>query len=144
MASGACNCGAVSFRIKTELPGIIVCHCSICRRATGANGIAVLVVDNDEFEWTSGEDSITSWKKPDADWAISFCRHCGSPVPDANNANTMFVPAGLITEGGEQLQVTDHIFVNSRAGWDEIAGRGRRHPEAYEPETLSARPGEPS
>jgi hypothetical protein len=131
-ARGACNCGAVSFRIKAELPGVIICHCSICRRATGANGIAVIVVDNDKFEWTSDKDSITSWKKPDADWEISFCRHCGSPVPGVNNPNTMFVPAGLVTEGGEQLQVTDHIFVDSRAAWDEIGDGGRRHPTQYE------------
>lgn len=132
LASGACNCGAVSFHIKTDLPGVIICHCSICRRATGANGIAVIIVANDAFEWTGGEDSITSWAKPDADWEISFCRHCGSPVPGVNNADTMFVPAGLVTEGGEKLTVTDHIFVDSRAAWDEIGDCGRRHPAAYE------------
>ncbi|MDH3906377.1 MAG: hypothetical protein OEV16_12075 [Gammaproteobacteria bacterium] len=46
MANGACNRGAVALEIGRDLSGVIVCHCSICRRATGSNGIAVVVVDN--------------------------------------------------------------------------------------------------
>ncbi len=132
MASGACNCGAISFRINADLSDVFVCHCSICRRATGSNGIAVLVVDNDVFEWTGGEEFITSWKKLNADWEMWFCRRCGSPVPGANDESRMFVPAGLISEGGENLKVAHHIWVDSRATWDEIGDDGRRHPEAFE------------
>lgn len=133
MASGACNCGAISFRINAEISDIIICHCSICRRATGGNGIAVLVVDNESFAWTGGEAFITSWKKPGADWEISFCRRCGSPVPDANDESRMFVPAGLIGDGGEKLKVAHHIWVDSKATWDVIGDGGRQHAEAFEP-----------
>lgn len=132
MASGACNCGGITFRINTELPDVIVCHCSICRRATGSNGIAVLVVDNEEFEWTGGEDLISYWKKPGADWEIWFCRRCGSPVPGSNDETRMFIPAGLVSEGGEHLKIAHHIWVDSRAPWDELGAGGRRHPEAFE------------
>ena len=132
MASGACNCGVISFRISADLSDVIICHCSICRRATGSNGIAVLVVNNDTFEWTSGEEFITSWKKPGADWEMLFCRRCGSPVPGANDEMRTFVPAGLISDGGENLKVAHHIWVDSRAAWDELGKCGRRHPEAFE------------
>ncbi len=44
MATGECNCGAVQFEIAADLSGVFVCHCSICRRSTGSNGIAVVVV----------------------------------------------------------------------------------------------------
>jgi hypothetical protein len=132
MARGECNCGAVSFEITTDLSDVIVCHCSICRRATGSNGIAVVVVDNNEFEWTGGEELITSWKKPDADWQTWFCRRCGSPVPGINDESRMFAPAGSIKDGGENLKVTHHIWVDSKATWDEIGDSGRRHLEAFE------------
>jgi hypothetical protein len=66
MASGECNCGAIAFETTGGLPGVIVCHCSICRRATGSNGIAVVVVDNHAFRWIRGEEHIATWKKPDA------------------------------------------------------------------------------
>ena len=132
MATGECNCGAVAFKITSGLPGVIVCHCSICRRATGSNGIAVIVVDKGAFRWLRGQDHVTSWKKPDSDWEMWFCCTCGSPVPGKNDDARMFVPAGLIGVGGESLRVTHHIWVDSRAPWDEIGDAGKRCPEAFE------------
>jgi hypothetical protein len=74
MARGECNCSAIGFEIRAELSDVFVCHCSICRRATGSSGIAVVVVDNADFRWSRGEEYVTSWKKPDADWQMSFCK----------------------------------------------------------------------
>ena len=132
MAQGECNCGAIGFAIAADLSDVIVCHCSICRRATGSNGIAVVIVGKDRFEWTKGEELIGQWKKPDADWEIWFCRRCGSPVPGENDEANMFVPAGLIGDGGEHLQVKHHIWVGSKADWDEIGDAGRQHFGAFE------------
>lgn len=133
MVLGACNCGAVRFEISAGVSDVYVCHCSICRRSTGSNGIAVVVVDNDAFRWTTGEDSIHTWKKPDADdWQTWFCRCCGSPVPGANDARRMFVPAGLLTEGSDALTVKHHIWVDSKAAWDEIGDSGCQHPKAFQ------------
>ena len=132
MALGECNCGAVSFEISTDLSEVFVCHCSICRRSTSSNGIAVVVIDNNEFRWISGEELITSWKKPGADWQTGFCRICGSPAPGINDESRMFVPAGLISNGGESLKVIHHIWVHSKAVWDEIGDSGRQHREAFE------------
>ena len=132
MALGECNCGAIGFEISAELSDVFVFHCSICRRATGSNGIAVVVVDNADFRWVRGEENVTSWKMPDADWQIWFCRSCGSPVPGLNDESRMFVPAGLLTDGGDSLKVKHHIWVDSKAVWDEIGDAGRQHREAFE------------
>ncbi len=75
--------------------------------------------------------SRSSWTKPDADWQTWFCRVCGSPVPGENDATRMFVPAGLISDGDEALRVTHHIWVDSKANWDEIGDAGQRHRDAY-------------
>lgn len=132
MALGECNCGSVAFEISSDLSGVFVCHCSICRRSTGSNGIAVVIVNNDAFRWIRGEELITCWKKPDADWQTWFCRTCGSPVPGINDESRMFVPAGTISEGGESLRVIHHIWVDSKAVWDEIGDAGRQHLKAFE------------
>jgi hypothetical protein len=131
MALGECNCGAVAFEIDTGLVDVFVCHCSICRKYTGSNGIAVVVIDNNAFRWLRGEDEIASWKKPGADWQSWFCRVCGSPLPGANNTSQTFVPAGLISEGGEGLRIAHHIWVDSKAVWDEIGDSGKQHREAF-------------
>ncbi|MEM9776743.1 MAG: GFA family protein [Chloroflexota bacterium] len=67
MAKGECNCGAVAFEITSEISDVFVCHCSICRRSTGSNGIAVVVVSNSDFRWLRGEDLTNAWHKPSHD-----------------------------------------------------------------------------
>lgn len=131
MVSGKCNCGAISFEISADISDVFVCHCSICRSATGSSGIAVVVIPNHGFHWLRGEELITSWKKPDSHWQIWFCPTCGSPVPGINDESRMFVPAGSITEGGESLQVKHHIWVDSKADWDEIGDAGLQHMEEF-------------
>lgn len=132
MVRGGCNCGNVTYEIDAEVSGVYVCHCSICRRATGSQGIAVVVVDKDAFRWTRGEAGIATWRKPDSDWQTWFCSRCGSTLPGINDAQRMYVPAGTITEGGEALKVIHHIWTDSKAVWDEIGDAGRRHPGAFE------------
>ncbi|OYU16409.1 MAG: aldehyde-activating protein [Alphaproteobacteria bacterium PA4] len=129
VAQGQCNCGAVAFEISTAISDVHVCHCSICRRYTGSNGIAVVVVGNNAFRWLRGESDIARWQKPDADWEASFCRVCGSALPGQNDAARMFIPAGLISQGGEGLKVAQHIWVGSKAGWDVIGDDGQQHQE---------------
>jgi len=131
MITGACNCGAVQFQIDAALSGVFVCHCSICRRSTGSNGIAVVVVRNDQFRWVRGQEHIATWKKPNASWQTWFCSACGSPVPGENDATRMFVPAGAIIQGGDELRVIHHIWVGSKAPWDVIGDAGQQHAEAF-------------
>lgn len=130
MLHGECNCGAVAFEIDADLTDVFICHCSICRRFTGSNGIAVVLSDNDAFRLLRGEDRTTHWKKPDADWECWFCRVCGSPVPGTNDPARTFIPAGLIS-GAHGLKVSHHLFVGSKAEWDEIGDQGHRHAEAF-------------
>jgi len=90
-----------------------------------------VVIDNDTFRWIRGKEQIATWKKPDADWQTWFCRACGSPLPGENDESRMYVPAGLISDGGEALRVAHHIWVESKAAWDEIGDSGRLHREAF-------------
>ncbi|WP_439546356.1 GFA family protein [Sandarakinorhabdus sp.] len=132
MAQGNCNCGAVAFEIAAPPSDVFVCHCSICRRYTGTNGIAVVICEKSAFRWLSGEDHITHWQKPDADWHSWFCQTCGSALPGENDAARMFIPAGLLTDNAGALMVAHHIWVGSKADWDEIGDSGRQHPGAFQ------------
>lgn len=131
MISGECNCGAVAYEADANPPGVFICHCSICRRSTGTNGNAVVIVDNHAFHWKAGREFIATWKKPGHDWQIWFCRVCGAQLPGENDKARMFIPAGSITEGGENLRVIHHIWVGSKASWDDIGDEGKQHQEAF-------------
>ncbi|QQX79463.1 GFA family protein [Shewanella sp. KX20019] len=130
MIQGKCNCGAVVFEVSSKIADVYFCHCSICRRSTGANGIAVIVTNNDDFNWVSGEELVKTWSKPGHDWQASFCTHCGSSLPGSNDASRMYIPAGLLPQI-ENLQITHHIWVGSKANWDVIGGTGVQHDQAF-------------
>ena len=132
MLKGECNCGSVQFQISCIPAGVFVCHCSICRRHTGTNGNAVVIVHNSDFHWISGEQQISTWEKPNHDWQIWFCSVCGSQVPGRNDESMMFAPAGSLSTGTEDLKVIHHIWVDSRASWDEISDSGKQHEEGFE------------
>ncbi|WP_306250269.1 GFA family protein [Parvularcula sp. IMCC14364] len=132
MATGACNCGLVAFEVSEEVTDVYVCHCSICRRSTGADGIAVVLVPNTAFRWIRGENMIATWRKPNAQWQTWFCRTCGARVPGTNDEGRMFVPAGAISQGGEGLRVVHHLHVGSKAPWQVIGDAGKQHMEGFE------------
>lgn len=131
MTKCECNCGSVAFEVRCEIKDVYVCHCSICRRATGSNGIAVVVINNDDFRWLKGQDLVKTWDKPGHDWQTSFCQNCGSTLPGANDDERMYIPAGLIINGADKLKVAHHIFVDSKAAWDEIGDDGKIHKGAF-------------
>ena len=58
MVRGSCLCGAFRFEIDGRVSDIHRCHCSVCRKATGAGAIAVLATAAKSFEWVCGEDAI--------------------------------------------------------------------------------------
>lgn len=126
-AKGSCNCGGVKFEIIKPVSDVYVCHCSICRKATGGGGIAVAIVSNDNFSWIEGKELIKTWLKPDHDWETSFCVNCGSPLPGKNDENASYIPVSLLDSGYEHLQVQAHLFVDSKAPWEEIAGNAKSH-----------------
>ena len=131
MAQGQCNCGSVAFVIDTPIQDVYICHCSICRKYTGINGVAVVIANNDKFRWTRGEKQISTWINPQADWQSNFCKICGSSLPVKNDEFSMAIPAGSITEGGQSLKVAHHIWVDSKAVWDEISDSGKQHLESF-------------
>ncbi|NRD72052.1 GFA family protein [Shewanella sp. VB17] len=131
MVTGECNCGEVAFEIASSITDVFICHCSICRLATGSNGIAVIVINNSDFRWIKGRKLIHTWDKPGHNWQTSFCQHCGSPLPGADDSSRMYVPVGLITQGGENLKVAHHIWVDSKAIWDQISDSGKQHQKAF-------------
>jgi len=86
-----------------------------------------VILKNRDFEWLSGHDARTIWRNPNADWEANFCSVCGSSIPGKNDSETMFIPAGLLPGDTGSLKVKHHIFVGSKACWDEIGDSGKQH-----------------
>lgn len=114
---GACLCGSVTFKIEEPIRNLYQCHCSLCRKATGAAANAATFVQCAAFHWLSGEGLITSYKRKSG-FRSDFCSICGSPVPNnVSNSSMVWIPAGLLEEPVAS-QVSVHLHTRSAAPWE--------------------------
>ncbi len=135
MIRGRCLCEVIEFEIAGETTKLGMCHCSKCRRVSGVASNAVFMVPRACLRWVSGEDEITKFSLPSG-WGVWRCSTCGSPTPMMHpGGGAYFIPAGLL-DADPTMKVAAHIFVGSKAPWDEIAGNAPQHVEGFESERV--------
>jgi len=135
MLRGSCLCGAVKFEVTGEPTDIGMCHCSKCRKVSGVASNANFMVARDGLRWVAGEDRITRFQLPDG-WGPWRCGVCGSPTPMLHpGGGAYWVPAGLL-DSDPGVRVAGHIFVGSKAPWDEIAGGAPQLREGFGSERI--------
>lgn len=117
--AGSCLCGAVRFKVEGEFERFYLCHCAYCRKDTGSAHAANLFSSVATLEWVSGQDKVTSFNLPSTRHTKCFCSICGSALPSVQMEGKMLVvPAGSLNSEVD-LRPDAHIFVGSRAGWDD-------------------------
>ncbi len=115
--SGSCLCGAVRFKTRGALRGVIYCHCSQCRKQSGHFYAATNVANADIT--IMGAESIT-WYEASSFARRGFCKTCGSllfwkPQDD----EYVSVLAGLFDKP-TGLQGQCHIFVGDKGDYYTI------------------------
>jgi len=133
MYKGACLCGAVRFEINGEINNIVYCHCSQCRKVQGSAFAVNGNLDADKFIFTQGEELLTAYESTPGQKKY-FCKQCGSPIMSKTDTAPDKVRVRL---GTIESDITErpgcHIFVGSKANWEEIGGDLPQYDE-YEPE----------
>jgi hypothetical protein len=126
---GSCLCGGIHFEISGPYSPIGKCHCSKCRKVSGTGSNAVFHTAAGSLHWKAGEDLVRKFQFQDG-WGSTFCGTCGSPLPHLSSNNKIyFVPAGLLDDD-PGVNVELHIYVGSKASWDEISSDARQFEEA--------------
>lgn len=114
--TGSCLCGARRYEIEGDVGGVWICHCSLCRKATGSVGNAILIVPRGQFRWLAGEDQGETFQLRPT-YGVTRCRTCGTPLPAEVDEANIYVTAGTLDEP-LGAGVRTHLFCASRADWD--------------------------
>lgn len=132
MYKGGCLCGAVRYQISGPIRSIVHCHCSRCRRAQGSAFATNGIVNAGDFKLVSGADSLTGYEATPGQIRY-FCKVCGSPIMSKRESSPdqVRVRIGTIESDIEERPMS-HIFVTSKANWEEICGDLPKY-ERYEP-----------
>lgn len=123
--SGACNCGAVRYTITSAPLAVAACHCTSCRRQSGAAFSVNLIVHSSAM---SVEGELTSWVDRDTEsgkpLSREFCGRCGSPIRSVPSSAPAFVAvkAGTLVEP-QRFAPTVHIWTRSALPWVGIPER---------------------
>jgi hypothetical protein len=118
---GSCLCGTVHFKVEGAFDSFYLCHCQHCKKDTGSAHAANLFSQSAKLSWQSGADAVTTFTLPGTRHSRSFCKFCGSALPNTQVAGVLIVPAGsLDTE--VSILPTAHIFSSSKANWEKALG----------------------
>ncbi|MDQ4088663.1 MAG: GFA family protein [Pseudomonadota bacterium] len=119
MPTGRCHCGAVSYEMPSETVYRALCHCSDCRRHSGAPVVAWGLVPKDQFR-VEGE---TKEYKSSENARRHFCPACGTSLFYTNEAafpGNIDVQLATLDEP-EAMPPELQVQVAERIGWMERA-----------------------
>ncbi|RYF58277.1 MAG: GFA family protein [Comamonadaceae bacterium] len=123
---GGCQCGAVRYRVRGVPFHQTLCHCSVCRRISGAPAVAWFTVSLDDFQLLSG--AMTRFRSSDAA-ARSFCGICGTQLTFKVDGKPE-IDITLCSLDDPQVHApVDQTFSNARLPWMLGAHRLPAYPE---------------
>ncbi|HSG88173.1 MAG TPA: GFA family protein [Pseudomonadales bacterium] len=113
--AGGCLCGAVRFRIRGAPRWVAICHCTSCRRAVGAVGVAWVgfMAAQVRFEGLEEHRFASS-----AGVSRGFCARCGTSLSYRSDTrpDTIDLTVGAFDEP-ERLPPERSVWVSDRVSW---------------------------
>jgi hypothetical protein len=127
LLTGKCLCGTVHYAVEDSFSYALNCHCSNCRRATGAAFKPFAGVESSRFAVTLGSNSLLIFGDELAHDAR--CCRCGSLLYSlVRDGQYVHVTLGTLVDE-PSIRPSAHIFVGSKASWFAITDSLPQHHE---------------
>lgn len=115
---GECYCRAVRFEVADEFSYAMNCHCSSCRRTTGAAFKPFAGIPHDKLRIVRRGDLRMIFG--DETTHNAHCARCGSLLYSrVREGQWVHVAMGTLVDA-PSIRPSAHIFVGSKAPWYEI------------------------
>lgn len=119
MLAGGCYCGAIRYETGAAPYDRTNCHCSICRRTTGAPFVTWFSVPRSEFRFVEG---VPARFRSSAKGTRSFCARCGTQLTfEHDDAGDEIDVTTCSLDDPEALPPEDHSRTSSRLRWVRLA-----------------------
>lgn len=111
---GGCLCGSVRYTISGPPRVVSYCHCSMCRRSTGAAVSAWVTVARTSVD-IRGE---LGWYDSSTHGRRAFCPSCGSPMLATSTHYSKYYDITIGTlDNPATAAPTRHVFAAYRLPW---------------------------
>ncbi len=118
MLKGSCLCGGIRYEIDGEVTRIGLCHCAMCRKASGTAFAANAPVPRDVFRLVTGAELLRGYASSPGKQRY-FCSNCGSPIYSRSEHYPDLVRirlGALDTPAGRTPDY--HYLLAAKADWD--------------------------
>ena len=110
--TGGCLCGRVGYRVSEDPQWVGYCHCSLCRKQSGAPYTTCVLFSQEAFEWTRDQPS---YYRSSEKATRAFCELCGSSLTwETPGAFTVFVGS---LDRPEDVQPSSHCYTATKLPW---------------------------
>lgn len=121
--TGSCLCGEIKFAVAEFIPAVANCHCSMCRKHTGAAFATYASVESEKFQWLAGSQFLKRFTAANGT-TRTFCSECGSSLLFSSpRAPSNVIEVSLASlDDDSPIKPNAHIFVGYKANWSELDG----------------------
>lgn len=115
---GGCLCGAVRYAASGRFWHETNCHCSACRRSSGAPYVAWFTVEAARFCFSAGEPA---YFQSSAHGRRGFCARCGTPLTFQSSRYPLELDVTTCSlDQPERLPPRDHTQASARLSWVRV------------------------
>lgn len=117
--NGGCYCGHVRYQATGDPFHATSCHCSICRRVSGAEFLTWFSIRRTEFLWIGGR--MASYASSSRG-TRTFCPLCSSPLTFQHDDFPNEIDVTLCSlDDPAQLSPKEHSYVSTRLAWVQLS-----------------------
>jgi hypothetical protein len=118
MLEGGCHCGRVRYQANGRPYNRSICHCSICRRTTGAPMVAWFSVKQTDFAIVRG--GLTLYRSSTIG-TRGFCPTCGTQITfqDERLPGEIDITTASLDDPAA-VPPEYHIFTSSKLDWVKL------------------------
>jgi hypothetical protein len=116
LSTGRCLCGAICYTLNGAPIAVLDCHCSVCRRESGAPSLVFAGYRRADVAMSGS----LKYYRSSENARRGFCSNCGSPVCYEDDAGDfIWLTVGTHDNPGS-LPAREHVYVDDKIPWVEI------------------------
>ena len=117
--TGGCLCGAIRYEARAQPLRGVICHCSMCRKHSGAPVLAFVHFPRSAFRWLGQQPKRY---RSSAFAERGFCALCGSTLSMHEEviADRVQVTVGSLDDPS-RVKIDDHVWTKEQLQWFNVA-----------------------
>ena len=115
MIQGGCYCGAIRYELDPTDGVVVNCHCTICRKTSGAPYVTWILIAKNQFRFLGDQPTIF---RSSRHGTRGFCNQCGTPISFSSTKRPEKIDITVASlDDPETYAPTEDVYVETRLGW---------------------------